>query len=266
MCRLNHREPRSQLPSAHRWPAQFRGIVTLLQKSLWFSSLLLAGTGCSMVENATQNLFIDPWHYFEPFENHRELAKDAQLAAVAWSQVVAAHPGPYSPDYATGFKAGYVDYLYSGNCGAPSPLPPRKYWGTAYQTPAGRQAIADYFAGFRHGTAAAQASGQRELVTLPLNRPPMAHGHEWSSPAPGLPTPGWPNPAWPEQVPTPAPIPPGGFSPNPGEMLPTPSGPGFTSRNTRTSVPVDWSSRTARQPQRTSPPLERLPSTVHQFR
>src|SRR5690242_12416155 len=119
MCRLNHPVSGSRCRSAHREPLQLRGVLTVLQALLWLSGLLFAGTGCSMSHSAIQNLFVDPWHYCAPLENHWELAKDAQLAASAWSQVVAQHPGPLSHDYAAGFKEGYVDFLYSGGAGAP---------------------------------------------------------------------------------------------------------------------------------------------------
>ena len=54
-----------------------------------------------------------------------------------------------------------------GGCGEPPPVPPRRYWKNAYQTPQGHQAIQDWFAGFRNGASDAEASGWRHFATVP---------------------------------------------------------------------------------------------------
>src|SRR5262249_39466700 len=79
---------------------------------------------------------------------------------------------PYSPDFQQGFLCGFADYLYAGGTGNPPPLPPRGYWKSEYETPEGRQAVQDWFEGFRTGAARARASGYRELVTVPISALP----------------------------------------------------------------------------------------------
>jgi hypothetical protein len=73
---------------------------------------------------------------------------------------------PLSADEACGFEDGFVDYVIYGGNGTP-PLPPRRYWKS--NRPNGYQAIQDWYNGFRHGAAVAQASGYRECVTIPLS-------------------------------------------------------------------------------------------------
>jgi hypothetical protein len=103
-------------------------------------------------------------------EEYLEKARNCKLADVAWKQVEQQDNGQaYSKDYACGFKMGYCDYLFAGGTGEPPALPPCTYWGLCNETPAGIQAMQDWFAGFRHGAAAARASGKRELVIIPMN-------------------------------------------------------------------------------------------------
>lgn len=139
--------------------------------------------------------------------------RNRRLANEALGQAQSADPGhAYSKDYARGFKDGFADYLDTGGCGAPPPLPARSYWLSHYWTLSGHEGVRDWFAGFRHGAAAAQETGHRGRRTVP-------------SPAPG-----------PE---IPHPPPPNGFPPFPGgepvlpfptQMLPAPGGPGPTAR------------------------------------
>jgi hypothetical protein len=89
------------------------------------------------------------------------------MAEAAWEQLeCASAPGSYSPDYGFGFREGFADYLDAGPGDLPA-LPPRRYWQGRYQTPAGHQAILDWYAGFAHGARVAAASGYRQFVTLP---------------------------------------------------------------------------------------------------
>jgi hypothetical protein len=79
----------------------------------------------------------------------------------------------YSPDYAAGFVAGFTDFLTYGGSGDAPPLPPHCYRRPQYETPAGRQAVEDWFTGFERGVAEARASGRRENILVPLGRPPL---------------------------------------------------------------------------------------------
>jgi hypothetical protein len=90
------------------------------------------------------------------------------LARQAWNELVASSPGAvYTADYAAGFKAGFADYLYAGGDGEPPLTPPRHYWNVDYDTPAGKEAICQWFAGFRHGAAVCREAGYRALAVVP---------------------------------------------------------------------------------------------------
>jgi hypothetical protein len=89
------------------------------------------------------------------------------MAADAWREIEQANLSvAYSPDYELGFRNGFTDYLDAGPGNVPV-LPPRHYWKGRFQTPAGHQAILDWYAGFRHGAQFASATGYRQYVTLP---------------------------------------------------------------------------------------------------
>ncbi len=95
-------------------------------------------------------------------------ARNWWYARTAWTEVERNHPYlAQSHSYECGFKEGFRDYLDAGPMSGPPPLPPRRYWNTLWKTPEGQLAISDWYAGFRHGMAAASASGQRELITVP---------------------------------------------------------------------------------------------------
>jgi hypothetical protein len=122
--------------------------------------------GCQLFVRGTRNLIVAPLNDYtvECYEYRRNRA----LADAAWEET-AGHmlTAPVSTDYVIGFKQGYVDYLEAGGPGEPPPVPPRYYWGFRYQTPDGQAAIQDWFAGFRHGTEAALASGYRRSIVIP---------------------------------------------------------------------------------------------------
>jgi hypothetical protein len=116
-------------------------------------------------------------------DNRFEHIHDEHLAHQAWRDVVRANPEhAYSTDYACGFKAGFVDYLYAGGSGEPPALPPKRYRRYHGMSPEGCQGLLDWFAGFRHGAAEARQSGLRRLMVVPLP-PPPAHA---ALPAPAV--------------------------------------------------------------------------------
>jgi hypothetical protein len=137
--------------------------------------------------------------------------RNRRLANEAWTQAQGADPGHgYSKDYARGFTDGFADYLDTGGCGGPPPLPARRYWLLHYRTPQGHAAINDWFAGFQHGVAAAQESGYRRWVTVPSPAP----GPEILHPPPPPPPNGLPSPPGGEPV-----------LPFPRQLLPAPGDP-----------------------------------------
>ena len=133
-----------------------------------FITLGLLCQGCGVFYNLGRDTVMDVAHVAN---DAVECTGHYLCRCRAWDMVQAECPSKvYSSDYACGFKRGYADYLYAGGTGDPPPLPPRCYWWVSYETPAGYQAIQDWFHGFRHGAAVARESGQRELVVIPVNR------------------------------------------------------------------------------------------------
>jgi hypothetical protein len=109
----------------------------------------------------------------DAIDNHVASSRFHQIAKASWKAAKAeAYPNDYSGDYADGFEAGFVDFLDANGTGEPPAAPPQHYRHSRYETPAGQRAIEDWFAGFRHGARAAQASGYRAAVVLPLALPP----------------------------------------------------------------------------------------------
>jgi hypothetical protein len=107
-------------------------------------------------------------------------------AQAAWRQVQRDAPDhPYSKDYEDGFLEGYVDYLDAGGNGEPPMVPPFRYRLTCFKNEAGVRAVEAWYAGFRQGAAGARASGQRELILVPLPGPITAppQRHELLQPA-----------------------------------------------------------------------------------
>ncbi len=139
---------------------------------LWPIILCTASAGCgSFWQNTIRNLTEAPvWG----IDEHRITSRNLRLARQAWTDICQASPERFfSPDYADGFVEGYADYLESGGNGQPPAVPPFRYRLSRYQTPQGLLAIEDWYAGFRHGSDSARASGLREVFVLPLSAPPI---------------------------------------------------------------------------------------------
>jgi hypothetical protein len=134
--------------------------------------------GCGFCGYALQNLKNSP---ADALDDHAANRRFRKIAKAAWQTVETdGFPIHYSADYADGFQAGFVDYLEANGTGEPPAAPPKRYRHSRYETPAGQQAINDWFAGFRHGTQAAQASGYRPAVVLPLALPPRHSNHPYA--------------------------------------------------------------------------------------
>jgi hypothetical protein len=100
--------------------------------------------------------------------------RNRRRAERAWAGVKHGVEGPaWTKDYANGFMDGYADYLTNGGNGEPPATPPFHYRLHHYQTPDGLRAMDEWFAGFRHGAAMAQASGERETIVIPLSAAPI---------------------------------------------------------------------------------------------
>ena len=146
----------------------------VMKRHGWLMALALAAgaTGCSSFLEATGRNFTEL-----PIQSCDEIKlarRDRQRAEEAWAQVQTGFAGQcWTQDYAQGFKDGYADYLDNGGNGEPPAVAPFRYRLRPYQTPDGLRAIDEWFAGFRHGSGMARASGYREMNIVPLSSPPI---------------------------------------------------------------------------------------------
>jgi hypothetical protein len=126
--------------------------------------------GCSPIRDSIRVLIVEPHEYCLNMQNRTEKKRYLALADQALGQYLVTCSGaPISEHFAHGFKEGFADYLYAGGTGAPPAVPPRCYWSAKYDNAEGRQAIEDWFAGFRRGAAMARSSGFRERITVPAS-------------------------------------------------------------------------------------------------
>jgi hypothetical protein len=178
--------PRSPNSSAVQGLGDMRSVAVPL-----VLCLSLFGPGCALLQDATRDLCVS---FSEPLEEMRERSRNRQWAEAAWQQVCATEgTADHSDDFATGFKDGYAEYLFRGGDGEPPMTPPLHYRHFSYQTPDGYAAISDWFAGYRHGTAAAKASGAREWITGPSSLRagtdvPQLNGQQEIAPVPPSPS------------------------------------------------------------------------------
>ena len=177
--------------------------------------------GCAMVGSGIDHVV---YATKESVEDHLERTRYREWAEAAWVEAVAHDPaGPYSEDYADGFKAGFIDYVDAGGTGEPPPLPPRRYQGFRYRSPEGYQAIEDWFGGYRQGAAVARQGPYREWITGPssLRGPTAILSLELPGAPPQPAGPAEAVPGMPEQLPPPKKEPAapkeGPASPPPGE-------------------------------------------------
>ena len=139
-----------------------------------WKALLLAGclpplSGCLLAEHTSRNLFNEPT---ELLDNKKIAHRLRQEARTVWGQVCHQYPArTFSADFVEGFTSGYVDYLESGGTAQPPAVPPIRYRRSRYMSVEGHARIQDYFCGFKYGCEVAAASGQRDLITVPILLP-----------------------------------------------------------------------------------------------
>jgi len=126
------------------------------------------GSDLEITRYASRNIFEAP---IDARDDCLERARYRHVAEKYWQEACKHTPQAYTVDYHRGFVEGFADYVYAGP-GAPPAVPPWPYRRAVYETPEGVRAVEDWFAGFRHGTQAAQASGLRNLVVVPTQLPP----------------------------------------------------------------------------------------------
>ncbi len=141
---------------------------------MWAARLLLfcvviASSGC-YYRFGVQNVYET---VFERWNDLKQRKEFRHLADLAWQDICSTSPEEFPKHYVKGFKKGFVDFLMFGGNGEPPPLPPWIYRTKHYDTPNGPNAIEDWYAGFRHGSAVAMASGIRNFIIKPIGRPPL---------------------------------------------------------------------------------------------
>jgi hypothetical protein len=145
-----------------------REVMITLGKGIVVRSLALAMatcTGCSMYTAAARNAFLEP---AARVNTGLTCIRDHIVAKDVWQTIVDCEPGQtYSTDYGEGFRAGYADYLKEGGPTIPKTMPPYRYWTRAYQTPEGRAAVDDWYAGYQRGATMAHDGPCRDLATVP---------------------------------------------------------------------------------------------------
>jgi hypothetical protein len=142
-------------------------MITLGKDVVLRSSVLALAmcTGCSMYQSAARNAFLEP---SAAVNRGLTCIRDHIVAKDVWQTVVACEPDQnYSIDYGEGFRAGFADYLKEGGAVIPNSMPPYRYFGRSYQTPEGRAAVNDWYAGYRRGAQMAHDSPCRDLATVP---------------------------------------------------------------------------------------------------
>ncbi len=139
-----------------------------------WKALLIAGSiaplsGCLLARDTARNLINEPAELVDNKKLSHRLRRDSRTV---WSQVCQQYPSrTFSHDFAEGFEDGYVDYLESGGTAQPPAVPPIRYRRSRFMSVEGHARIRDYSGGFKYGCDTAAASGQRELITLPILLP-----------------------------------------------------------------------------------------------
>jgi hypothetical protein len=121
----------------------------------WMLVLLcLPFTGCATIQT-----WQDYLEYSHPVNELTTGVHSRLSARDAWRVHEAEYADvPHLDDFADGFRVGYAD-VARGEIGCPPPLPPRKYWRRRYESPAGREQVAAWYAGYDNGADLASTDG-----------------------------------------------------------------------------------------------------------
>lgn len=146
-------------------PRRRRLVQGWLHKMAWLSFCLIwSSPGCSMFEAVARNAVNEP---VIPAQRCANSYRNRLVADEAWKAVLASEGDTrYTCDYAKGFKQGFKEYLDADQTTSPPPVPPKEYWTLRYETPEGKAAVDNWFAGYRRGSEAAAQSQLRELVQI----------------------------------------------------------------------------------------------------
>ena len=142
--------------------------LVLLVLSVCLSGCALASDTHEVLWLAKRTTKLEPKYF--PYVRNERLTRlqNHNFAKGVWRDEIAPTLDFYpSGDYAAGFIDGFADYLHRGGSGEPPPVAPRGYWGFPFQSKKGKEAVHDWYAGFRHGAAECKARGLRDLVVVP---------------------------------------------------------------------------------------------------
>jgi hypothetical protein len=131
--------------------------------------------GCNIAHNAARNLINEPHVVWTQHEIKHDLRKAARAA---WETARGECPEHAdSKIFRDGFIDGYVDYLDRGGNGSLPAVPPAMYTRhEKFFTEDGQCRVKEYFLGFKMGQDVAIASGQRQLLTVPVLLPQQPPG------------------------------------------------------------------------------------------
>src|SRR5262249_15497427 len=103
-----------------------------------------------------------------------------ERARATWHEIQAAEPAAYSKAYVQGFEAGFVDFIDRDGTGEPPAMPPPYLRRAVERSPAGQDAVKDWYAGFERGARAAQQTGLRGRAVVPIGLPPRYAGRSYA--------------------------------------------------------------------------------------
>lgn len=131
----------------------------------WLAPLV----GCNQFQLAAHNIGAETAARWDDHKQDKRLRSEARMA---WGEVCRRHPArAFTPEFADGFAEGFADHLAGGGVPQPPTVPPARYRGREYQNPTGQGRARDYLIGFQYGAEAAQASGRRQYLTVPVTLP-----------------------------------------------------------------------------------------------
>ena len=145
--------------------------------------MLLPLSGCMVCQYAKRTVLDEPSAYSWRGDRKRSVEVYRSWAEEAWSEHGGSACGAgVSSAYETGFKDGFVDYVYAGGSGEPPAIPPRKYWNVGERIANGNVEARDWFAGFRNGAQVAHNEGYREQTLVPASVFFGPEAHCWDGP------------------------------------------------------------------------------------
>ncbi|QDS96938.1 hypothetical protein [Adhaeretor mobilis] len=143
---------------------------SIARVSLLSLLMLLPLSGCMVCQYAKRTVLNEPSAYSWRSDRKRSVKVYRSWAEQAWADHGGSACGAGVSDaYETGFKDGFVDYVYAGGSGEPPAIPPRKYWNVGVRSSGGSAEATDWFAGFRSGSQVAHNEGYREQALVPAS-------------------------------------------------------------------------------------------------